>query len=35
MSTYNERSWKFIDYLVHELLEFMAVHELGWQFMLL
>ena len=23
----------FIDYLVHELFEFMVLHELGWQFM--
>ena len=23
----------FIDYLVHELFEFMAVRELGWEFM--
>ena len=23
----------FINYLVHELFQFMAVHELGWQFM--
>ena len=23
----------FIDYLVHELFECMAVHKLGWQFM--
>ena len=29
MNTYNERSWKFLDYLVHELFEFMVVNELA------
>ena len=29
MSTFNERSWLFIDYLLHEFFEFMVVHELA------
>ena len=33
MNQFNERSWMFINYLVHELFEFMGVHQPGWQFM--
>ena len=29
MNTFNERSWMFINYLVHEIVEFMVVHGLA------